>query len=261
MIDRRTDPDPSLVDGTRPAQIGLPLTDLLARPNGPRDRQLLAGDLVTVLGQIDGHAYVRSEKDGYVGFVAANAIAKSKEATHLVTAPATHAYAEASIKSPDRAALSFGVRLTGLGETPDFIETVHGHVPKVHLAAEAVDALDPVQTARLFLGTPYLWGGNSRAGIDCSGLIQTALLAARIPCPGDSDQQQAHFTTQAIDRRAGDVMFWKGHVALLTSPTHLIHANAFHMAVVEEPIDPAIDRIAKSGGGKVTSHVRPSSSG
>lgn len=257
MSDRRTTPDPALVDGTTPAQIAAPLTDLLARPNGPRDRQLLMGDPVTVLGHRDGHSYIRSDKDGYIGFVPTTALGPRTSATHSVTAPATHVYAEASIKSPDCMTLSFGATLTAERETPDFIETAFGHVPKVHLGPCPTRAQDPIASARLFLGTPYLWGGNSRAGIDCSGLVQAALLAAHIPCPGDSDLQEQTLPDAAGAHTPGDLLFWTGHVALVTSPTHLIHANAHHMAVVEEAIAEATARIATQNNGFITSHKRP----
>lgn len=256
MTDRRTTPDPHLVDGTAPGQIAVPHADLLARPNGPRDRQLIAGSKVTVLGHSDGHAYIRANHDGYVGFVTAKAIGPVTEPTHIVTAAAAHGYRDANIKSPETAALSFGARLTALSDSPEFIETTFGHIPKAQLSPMPYSA-DAVQTARLFLGTPYLWGGNTRAGIDCSGLTQIALTTAGTPCPGDSDQQQAAFADASGAYQPGDLLFWKGHVALVTSQTHMIHANAHHMAVVEEPITDATRRIAAKGGGHITGHKRP----
>lgn len=258
MTDRRVDPDPTVANSETPGQIAVAHVNLYASPNGARDRQLLLGDAVTILGTSQQHSYVRSQKDGYIGYVASDSIGVPETHTHLVTAAAIHAYAEQSIKSTAIADLSFGVNIRATGETSDFIETNHGHIPKQALTERPAPALDPIETARLFFGTPYLWGGNTRAGIDCSGLVQAALLAAGVPCPGDSDQQEMQLGFPVSDNsyRPGDLIFWKGHESLVTSPTHMIHANAYHMCVVEEPILPAIDRIARTGGGAVTSHKR-----
>jgi cell wall-associated NlpC family hydrolase len=259
MTDRRVTPDPAIAKiETNKGQIGWAHVDLLARPAGPRDRQLLLGEAVTILGAQHDHSYVRAEKDGYLGFVDTRSLTAPATATHQVTAAATHAYDAASIKSADRAALSFGARITATADSADFVETALGHIPKAALTPCPVPALDPVTTARRFIDTPYLWGGNTRAGLDCSGLVQAALLAAHIVCPGDSDLQERHVGTMVHDGiwQRGDLLFWKGHVALITSASEMIHANAHYMAVTEEPITAAIARIKTSGGGPVTSYKR-----
>ena len=175
MNDRRTMPDPNLVDGSSPARVAVTMTDLLARPGGPRDRQLIFGDEVTVLGGANGHSYVKATRDGYVGFVTADILEPSSAPTHWVTAPATHAYEAANFKSPDLMPLSFGSRVVAIDTNAKFFETNKGFVPSQHLAPIESRAEDPLEIATLFLGTPYLWGGNSRWGLDCSGLVQAAL--------------------------------------------------------------------------------------
>ncbi|MEO0402530.1 MAG: NlpC/P60 family protein [Pseudomonadota bacterium] len=259
MSDPRTTPNPDYLGVDRAGQILWPHVDLCRTPSGARDRQLLCGAAVTVLGEDDTHAYVRADQDGYIGFVPARAVGAMQNATHYVTTPGAHAYRRASIKTPETAALSHGAVLTARAQSDDFIETHLGHVPKAQLGMYPGPVADPTDTARMFLGTPYLWGGNTRAGIDCSGLIQIALLRSGQTCPGDSDQQENE-TGDALhadsEYTKNDLLFWKGHVALITGSETMIHANAFHMSVVEEPIGPALARIQDTGGGDVTSHKR-----
>ncbi|MGB1209466.1 MAG: C40 family peptidase, partial [Paracoccaceae bacterium] len=141
-----------------------------------------------------------------------------------------------------------------------FAQTSLGHIPTQHLAPLPHAFPDPAAVAELFLGTPYLWGGNSRWGIDCSGLVQAAFLACGIPCPGDSDQQQAALGPRLppqTPKQRGDLLFWRGHVAWVVDAQTLLHANAHHMAVAHEPIETAILRIAAQGDGPMTAHIRP----
>ena len=129
-----------------------------------------------------------------------------------------------------------------------------GCLPLQHLAPVASREPDFVAVAERFLGTPYLWGGKTRLGLDCSGLVQIALNACGIRCPRDTDMQVAALGESVADdsRLRGDLIFWKGHIAIARDETTMIHANAFHMAVAIEPIDQAIVRIRPTDG-EVTS--------
>ncbi|MEM6658324.1 MAG: NlpC/P60 family protein [Pseudomonadota bacterium] len=237
-----------------------PVVDLLRSPDGPRDRQLLYGDIVAVQDTQSGWSRVIAEKDGYPGWLPTQHLAAASAAhTHWVSAPATHVYARPNMKSADHMSLSFGSRFRTLSERSGFLETELGYIPAVHARLITTRMSDPVAVAELFLGTPYLWGGNSRLGLDCSGLVQAGLLACGVPCPGDSgDQEQelgTHLPAQTPALR-GDLLFWKGHVAWVYEDNMLLHANAFHMAVTFEPMDQAIRRILDQGDGPVTAHKR-----
>lgn len=243
-----------------PGQVSNAVTDLCASPGGPRARQLLMGDPVTTLEVAGAWRFLRSDKDGYCGYVAAQDVGDAAISTHRVSAPATHIYAEADIKSQDRTRLSLGSRLCITGEVGSFAECVNGYIPSVHLRRLTEPEPDPISVAMRFLGTPYLWGGNTRDGIDCSGLVQAALAACDVGCPADSDLQEADLGSDLGPRdplKPGDMLFWKGHVAMLAEAEVLIHANAHHMAVVLEPLNEAIHRIARQGGGPVTRRARP----
>ncbi|MFS4581396.1 C40 family peptidase [Phaeobacter sp. C3_T13_0] len=260
----QTSGDRSVVEG-QPARIGVPVVDLLRQPNGARDRQLLLGADVLAFERRDGWAFVQAVYDDYVGYVPSSALTEDAEpVTHRVCTPATHAYSTADMKSADLCSLSYGSKLAVISTTEKFAKTDQGYVPAHHLRPLAELDANAVSVAELFLGTPYLWGGNSRLGIDCSGLVQTAMQACGVNCPGDSDQQERELGTSIqlgntpvpADLRRGDLLFWKGHVALMQDSETMIHANAYHMAVALEPVAGAVERIMSQGDGPVTAHRR-----
>ncbi|PZQ98080.1 MAG: NLP/P60 hydrolase [Cereibacter sphaeroides] len=230
-----------------PARVVLPLIDLCTSPGGDRDRQLVFGDSVTVIDRQDGWAFLQSSKDGYCGYTPELALADAQEATHWLSAPSSHLYPEPRVQAHELTVLTLGSQLRVLALGERFAETTDGFVPVGHLRSLDDRMDDPVAAAELFLGAPYLWGGNSRVGIDCSGLVQAALLACGIACPGDSDLQAKSVGSELppdAELRRGDLLFWKGHVAMVADEKRIIHATGHVMAVAYEPIDAAINRIA-----------------
>lgn len=245
--DRLTRPD--YTDGAS-ARVRCAVLDLDRAEAGARDRQLLFGADVTVIEQRGARAFVQADWDGYCGWVDAEGLGpRGAAVTHRVSTPASQIYPVPDFKQREIATLSLGARLVvvGLSEDGKFAQLDSGGwVPVQHI--DSAPAQDPVLVAEQLLGTPYLWGGNSRGGIDCSGLVQLAHAACGIVLPGDSDLQQAALTPVAQIQR-GDMLFWPGHIALAVSPDRMIHATAFAMAVIFEDIAAAIARIDAAGEG------------
>lgn len=240
----------------RAARLAAPLADLVAAPQGRRNRQVNFGADLTLVETQGAWSFVQADLDGYCGWLPTGALGFDlPPITHRVTAPATHVYPAPDLKQPERASLSLGARLSVTGIEGRFARLAGGgFVPVQHIGDRP--AADPVPVAESLSGTPYLWGGNSRAGIDCSGLVQVALTACDIACPGDSDLQRAAFAPASTIRR-GDLLFWPGHVALAIAPDRMIHATAHVMAVTVEPIRQAMDRIAEAGDGPFLGIRRP----
>lgn len=232
--------------------------DLLDRPGGARDRQLLYNDVVEVLEVHEGYAFLQAGASGYVGYAVADSLAPHPQEPvpeHWVAARSSHAYAEPDIKSQDVMALSMGTQVSVLGTQNGMVETEAGWVPEQHLSNQV--ETDPVAVAERLLGTPYLWGGNSAWGIDCSGLVWSAFLYCGQMLMPDSDLQRKH-DGEAIEDGSvtrGDLWFWDGHVAMVADETRLIHANAHYMAVVFENSDDALERIGPTTARKRISRL------
>lgn len=242
-----------------PARVTLPVVDLLSQPGGPgahRDRQLLWGAEVTEIERRADHVFVQAAYDGYCGWVSARALTTPHAAaTHWVSAPSTHLYEDPDFKSREIASLSLGSRVTVRATSGPYAEVEGGWIPLQHLAQDP--AKDPVAIAESLLGTPYLWGGNSRFGIDCSGLVQIGLAAAGRACAGDSDLQRKAFPPIDDIPRRGDVMFWPGHVAWVADEARILHANSTFMCVMYEGIEAAKARIEAQGDGPFLGLHRP----
>lgn len=243
-----------------PARILRPVVDLSPEPGALRDRQLIFGAAVTVIERRAGAAFVQAAADGYCGWVPASALGAPAAPTHVVSAAATHVYREASIKRGEVMALSLGARLAVLGADATFLRIAEGFVPRPHARPLDPPETDPVAVAERLLGTPYLWGGNSREGIDCSGLVQVALALCGRACPADSDQQRGAFgpflAAGTVPQR-GDLFFWKGHVAMACDGEVLIHANGHTMSVAHEGISACLARIEAAGEGPFLGLKRP----
>ncbi|WP_127754530.1 NlpC/P60 family protein [Devosia sp. 1566] len=225
-------------------------------PSAEQLDQVLFGELFEVLDVADGWAFGRAMRDGYVGFVAASALSGApRTPTHKVRALRTYAFSGPSIKTAPTGLYSMNALLVAEGREGRFVQTAGGWFVEEHLAPVQEAETDPVAVAQRFVGTPYLWGGRESLGLDCSGLVQQALYACGRDCPRDTDQQVA--LGHPVDAlRRGDLVFWRGHVAMMTSDRDMIHANAFHMAVVIEPLAEAVARISSRGGGEPTAFRR-----
>ena len=221
--------------------------------------QVLFGETFMVLEVSNGFAWGQASRDGYVGFVQAAALGPPGPApTHQVAALRTYAFAGPSIKTRALGPYSLNSLLA--------VEAAEGRFRKVagtgwmvveHLSPIGVHQWDVAGIAETFLGAPYLWGGRGSLGVDCSGLVQQAMLACGLACPRDSDQQAVLGREVAPqDLVRGDLVFWKGHVAIMLDATTVLHANGYHMATAREPLAQAVARIGATSTGMPNAYRR-----
>mgnify|MGYP001106392336 CR=1 FL=1 len=221
--------------------------------------QLLFGERFDVIEEEGAWLFGQAVRDGYVGFVEAAALRPAGGApTHRVSALRTYAFAEPSIKSRALGPYSINSLVA--------VEAVEGKLARVagagwmsaaHLSPIGVFEEDWAAVAERFVGAPYLWGGRESLGLDCSGLVQQALFACGRGCPRDTDmQEQMGRPIEAAEFGRGDLVFWKGHVAMGLGDGRIVHANGHHMATVVEPLAEAVARISEAGVGEPTSYRR-----
>jgi cell wall-associated NlpC family hydrolase len=225
------------------------------------DTQALFGEEVAVYEvSEEGWSWVQLTRDGYVGYLPSEALRKAPAPTHKVIVPRTLIYPGPSMKLPNCGALPMGAELHVTQLKEDFAQVQGlGFVWRDHVATLDHAEADFVAVAERFLHAPYLWGGKTLSGLDCSGLVQIALQACNILSPRDTDMMEGSLgsalplSADLSGLRRGDLVFWKGHVGIMLNATDLLHANGTFMQVTREPLQVARERIRSKTDGDITS--------
>ena len=237
-----------------------PVCNILNETKSELQRQMLFGDGFKVTKIIEGWAYGKRIADDYSGIVAEDNLSNWVKPTNRVCSLGAHIYLDPNIKTVPLMHLPYQSEITVISKKNSFVELDSGvYIPQMQIEPIANKKNDFVKVAERYLGIPYLWGGNSQYGIDCSGLISAALRGAGLNCPGDSIEQEAelgYLIQSNASLLRGDLIFWSGHVGLMLNDSSMLHANAHHMAVTFEPLKTVRDRVLKNGGGLITAIKR-----
>jgi hypothetical protein len=220
--------------------------------DAPATSQLVHGESFALVDKAGGWAWGRCLHDDYVGYLPADALGPARAPSHRVIAPLALVFANPDIKAPIVKALAIGAQMAG-DEEDQFLRIDEGYVHLGHVAPLDTFERDPVAVAERLLGAPYRWGGRGAEGIDCSGLVQRALELAGIAAPRDSDMQRDQLgepLPEDMPLQRGDLIFFPGHVGLMADSERLLHANAYWMATVIEPLADVVERLAPT-------HQRP----
>lgn len=250
------------VTGTS-AEVAVAIAPLHKLPDygAPRETELLYGEPLTIYEDKDGWSWVQSDIDNYVGYTPSPSLrAPTASPTHRVNVLRTYIFSAPDIKSPPRHLISLNSRICVTATHERFSKAGDdGYIISDHLCKSDNIASDYTRIAEKFQGTPYLWGGRSSLGLDCSALVQNALACAGIPSPRDTDMQEKILGRKIIGEHAGrdltqtpllrgDLIFWRGHVGIMTDGEHMIHANATWMQVTINNLNKFAARVRKQSG-------------
>jgi cell wall-associated NlpC family hydrolase len=226
--------------------------------DAPMVSQIVHGEGFAVLDEAGGWAWGYSLHDHYVGYVPADVLGLVSTPTHRVTVPLALVFERPDFKSPVVARYPLGARLAGTDEEADYVQVAEGYIHRRHVAPLDV-AIDAVAAAEAMCGLPYLWGGRGDGGLDCSGLVQRALEFAGRDCPRDSDMQRetlGQLLAEDATLQRGDLIFFPGHVGIMADGERLIHANAYWMGSMIEPLADVVARLSDTHSMPITARRR-----
>lgn len=248
---------------TTPWHCAVPAAAIRKSPaaDAEQEDQIIFGEAFDVLIADGAFAFGQARRDGYVGYVYRAALMSGVvEPTHWVSALRTYAFTTPNLKSAPVGLYTLNSLVRVKEENGAYVRGQGtGWFVREHLTPIGEVAQDLAGVAETFRHAPYQWGGRESAGLDCSGLVQQAMYALGQAGPRDTDMQayQIGYPVEPADLRRGDLVFWRGHVAIMLDDIHILHANAHHMATEIEPLALAVARIKAAGVGEPVAYRRP----